>query len=84
LPEEEYGSDEDGVIDGLSGPVKDSHTVTSVLGNSDITPDSQTLAAVADHPIYDADGHSIPFGELFHPDTATHQRQLIIFVRCSL
>jgi hypothetical protein len=84
LPEEEYGSDENGVIDGLSGQAKDGDIETSILPDSDIPPDSQTLAAVADHPIYDADGHSIPFGELFHPDTATHQRQLIIFVRCSL
>lgn len=48
---------------------------------SDECPDRATLAAVQDIPIYNAEGKPIPFGSLYDPSTATHQRQLVIFVR---
>ncbi|CAK1356545.1 hypothetical protein CB0940_12151 [Cercospora beticola] len=48
---------------------------------SDECPDRATLAAVHDIPIYNAEGKGMPFGSLYDPATATHQRQLIIFVR---
>lgn len=48
---------------------------------SDDCPDRATLAAVQDIPIYDAEGKAIPFGSLHNPATATHQRQLVIFIR---
>ncbi|KAF2206549.1 hypothetical protein CERZMDRAFT_26729, partial [Cercospora zeae-maydis SCOH1-5] len=48
---------------------------------SDDCPDRATLAAVHNIPIFNAEGKSMPFGSLYDPATATHQRQLIIFVR---
>nr|POE63732.1 thioredoxin-like protein aaed1 [Quercus suber] len=48
---------------------------------SDACPDRKTLANAYDTPIYSADGSSRPFGALFDPAYATHQRQLFIFVR---
>ncbi|KAI5357318.1 Putative peroxiredoxin-like 2A/B/C, Thioredoxin-like superfamily [Septoria linicola] len=48
---------------------------------SDECPDRATLAAVHDIPIYNAENRAMPFGSLYDPSTATHQRQLIIFVR---
>ncbi|CAK4034414.1 Hypothetical predicted protein [Lecanosticta acicola] len=48
---------------------------------SDQCPDRATLAAVQDIPLYDAEGQPRPFGSLYSPETATHQRQLLIFVR---
>lgn len=49
--------------------------------DGDECPDRATLAAVQNIPVYDADGNAIPFGSLYDPDHAPHQRQLIIFVR---
>lgn len=34
-----------------------------------------------DIPIYDAEGNARPFSSLYDPETATNQRQLIIFIR---
>lgn len=51
------------------------------LGVSDKCPDRATLAAVYDIPIYSADGSGRPFGSVFDPLYATHQRQLVLFVR---
>ena len=48
---------------------------------SDDCPDRATLAAVQGIPIFDAEGRSRPFGSLYDPNAATHQRQLLIFVR---
>lgn len=48
---------------------------------TDACPDRATLAAVQNIPIYDAEGNSHAFGSLYGPATATHQRQLVIFVR---
>ena len=48
---------------------------------SDDCPDRATLAAVYDLPIYRADGSAQPFGSLYDPSYALHQRQLILFVR---
>ncbi|EME38175.1 hypothetical protein DOTSEDRAFT_96917, partial [Dothistroma septosporum NZE10] len=48
---------------------------------SDECPDRATLAAVNSIPIYDAEGNARAFGSLYEPAFATHQRQLIIFVR---
>lgn len=48
---------------------------------SDLCPDRATLAAVEHIPIFDADGNERTFGSLYDPATATHQRQLVIFVR---
>ena len=48
---------------------------------TDDCPDRATLAAAYNIPIYAADGTPMPFGQLYHPATATHTRQLIIFVR---
>jgi len=48
---------------------------------SDECPDRATLAAAYNIPVYSADGKAIPFGQLYHPATATHTRQLVIFVR---
>lgn len=44
-------------------------------------PDPTTLAEAESIPVYSADGREIPFGSLYRPDMAVHQRQLIIFVR---
>ena len=51
------------------------------VDDTDECPDRATLAAVQEIPIYDAEGTSRPFGSLYDPMTATHQRQLVIFVR---
>lgn len=48
---------------------------------TDECPDRASLAAAYNIPIYSADGTPCPFGQLFHPATATHTRQLIIFIR---
>lgn len=48
---------------------------------TDECPDRATLAAAYNIPIYAADGTAIPFGQLYHPATAQHTRQLIIFIR---
>ncbi|KAM0722523.1 hypothetical protein Q7P37_001964 [Cladosporium fusiforme] len=48
---------------------------------TDECPDRASLAAAYNIPIYSADGTPIPFGQLFHPATAAHTRQLIIFIR---
>lgn len=48
---------------------------------SDECPDRATLAAVQDIPLYNAEGVATPFGSFYDPTTATHQRQLLIFVR---
>ena len=48
---------------------------------SDDCPDRATLAAVYDLPIYRADGSAQPFGSLYDPSYALHQRQLVLFVR---
>lgn len=48
---------------------------------SDECPDRATLAAAYNIPVYAADGTEMPFGQLYHPATATHTRQLVIFVR---
>jgi len=48
---------------------------------TDDCPDRATLAAVYDIPIYGMDGTSRPFGSLYDPAYATHQRQLVLFVR---
>ena len=48
---------------------------------TDECPDRATLAAAYNIPIYAADGTPMPFGQLYHPATATHTRQLIIFIR---
>ncbi|KAK5112850.1 hypothetical protein LTR85_011077 [Meristemomyces frigidus] len=48
---------------------------------SDDCPDRATLAAVYDLPIYQADGTAQPFGSLYDPAYALHQRQLVLFVR---
>lgn len=48
---------------------------------SDECPDRATLAAVNNIQIYDAEGKPRSFGSLYEPAFATHQRQLIIFVR---
>jgi len=48
---------------------------------TDECPDRATLAAAYNIPIYTADGTPMPFGQLYHPATATHTRQLIIFIR---
>lgn len=48
---------------------------------SDHCPDRAVLAAAYDLPIFSADGTPRSFGSLFDPSYATHQRQLIIFVR---
>lgn len=48
---------------------------------TDDCPDRATLAAAYNIPIYAADGTPMPFGQLYHPATATHTRQLIIFIR---
>ncbi len=51
------------------------------VDEGDVCPDGATLAAVQDLPVYDAEGNAVPFGTLYDPETATHQRQLLIFVR---
>jgi hypothetical protein len=48
---------------------------------TDECPDRATLAAAYNIPIYSSDGTSMPFGQLYHPATATHTRQLVIFIR---
>lgn len=48
---------------------------------SDDPPGINLLNKVYDIPIYDAQGSSRSFGTLFDPEYATHERQLIIFVR---
>ena len=48
---------------------------------TDECPDRATLAAAYNIPIYAADGSPMPFGQLYHPATAHHTRQLIIFIR---
>ena len=48
---------------------------------TDDCPDRATLAAAYNIPIYSADGTAMPFGQLYHPATATHTRQLVIFIR---
>lgn len=48
---------------------------------TDECPNREALAAARDIPIFDAEGTSIPFGSIYDPATATHQRQLVIFVR---
>jgi hypothetical protein len=48
---------------------------------TDDCPDRATLAAAYNIPIYASDGTPMPFGQLYHPATATHTRQLIIFIR---
>ncbi|KAI7342635.1 hypothetical protein KC354_g16183 [Hortaea werneckii] len=51
------------------------------LTASDACPDRATLAAVYDLPIHQADGTAQPFGTLFDPAYALHQRQMLIFIR---
>ncbi|GAB1739834.1 hypothetical protein NU219Hw_g4769t1 [Hortaea werneckii] len=51
------------------------------LTSSDECPDRATLAAVYDLPLHQADGTAQPFGTLFDPAYALHQRQMLIFVR---
>ncbi|KAK4539522.1 hypothetical protein LTR36_010867 [Oleoguttula mirabilis] len=51
------------------------------LARSDDCPDRATLAAVYDLPIYQSDGTAQPFGSLYDPAYALHQRQLVLFVR---
>ena len=51
------------------------------LEETDDCPDRATFAAVQEMPIYDAEGNSRAFGSLYEPEEATHQRQLIIFIR---
>lgn len=53
----------------------------SLFEGTDECPDGATLAAVQHIPIYDAEGNSKTFGSLYDPETATHQRQLILFIR---
>lgn len=48
---------------------------------TDSVPDAMTLVALREFPLYDSQGETIRFGELFDPVTVSHQRQLIIFVR---
>ncbi|TKA22723.1 hypothetical protein B0A50_08382 [Salinomyces thailandicus] len=48
---------------------------------TDPCPDRATLAAVQDLPLLQADGTATPFGALFHPHSALHPRQLLIFIR---
>lgn len=48
---------------------------------TDECPDRATLAAAYNIPIYASDGTAMPFGQLYHPATATHTRQLVIFIR---
>lgn len=48
---------------------------------TDECPDRATLAAAYNIPIYAADGTAMPFGQIYHPATATHTRQLVIFIR---
>lgn len=48
---------------------------------TDECPDRATLAAAYNIPIYASDGTPMPFGQLYHQATATHTRQLIIFIR---
>jgi hypothetical protein len=53
------------------------------LANSvtDKCPDRATLATVYDIPLCAPDGTSIPFGSIYDPAYALHQRQLVLFVR---
>ena len=51
------------------------------VDHTDECPDRATLAAVQDIPLYDSEGNWRPFGSLYGPEFATHQRQLVIFVR---
>lgn len=51
------------------------------LDDTDECPDRATLAAVQHMPIFDAEGKSRTFGSLYEPDIASHQRQLILFIR---
>lgn len=51
------------------------------ISSSDECPDRATLASVGDIPLYSSDGSSKPFSHLYSPDHATHQRQLVVFVR---
>lgn len=48
---------------------------------TDECPDRATLAAAYNIPIYASDGTPTPFGQLYHQATATHTRQLVIFIR---
>lgn len=48
---------------------------------TDDCPDRATLAAVYDLPVYASDGSHRPFGSLYDPSYATHQRQMMLFVR---
>ncbi|KAF2857371.1 hypothetical protein K470DRAFT_202504, partial [Piedraia hortae CBS 480.64] len=48
---------------------------------SDEQPDRALLASVYDIPLYDAEGVAVPFGSLFDPVYALHQRQLFLFIR---
>lgn len=58
------------------------HTASDYDGaESDECPDRATLAAVKEIPIFDAEGNERTFGSIYDPATATHQRQLVIFVR---
>lgn len=47
----------------------------------DECPDRATLAATYNIPVYTAEGHAVPFGNLHCPSTAVNQRQLIVFIR---
>jgi len=51
------------------------------VDDTDECPDRATLAAVNEIPVYDAEGAPRPFGSLYDPNSAPHQRQLIIFIR---
>jgi len=55
--------------------------LSSEISKEDVCPDRATLWNVQGMPIYDAEGRGRTFGSLFDPDAATHERQLIIFVR---
>ncbi|KAK4500541.1 hypothetical protein PRZ48_008730 [Zasmidium cellare] len=58
------------------------HTASDFDGTeSDECPDRATLAAVQEIPLYDAEGNERTFGSIYDPTSATHQRQLVIFVR---
>lgn len=57
------------------------HDPDPYLEDTDECPDRATLAAVQQFEIYDGEGNSRSFGSLYEPGEASHQRQLIIFIR---
>jgi hypothetical protein len=80
LPEEDY-DDIDGTTEHDDLENEWPFRNDPLFADSDVLPSPQTLASVQDFLIYDSKGRSTTFGTLFNPEAATHQRQLIIFVR---